>query len=303
MTFGQRRELATRLRTLPLERVLPLCGGQPDPDDRRKWRTPAGTLSVTGAKFMNWTEGAGGGGAIDLVIHLRSLDFKGAVDWLAGHFPEALPPEPVMPPPAFAALRRAQPASALRLPLPAPSQLSRVRDYLIGQRCLPCGLVVLLLDSGSLYADARANAVFLLHDDHHLPVGAELRGTAGVPWRGLAPGSRKDLGCFAIPVHPPQYCHGGWVEPRSAVVLCESAIDALSCFVLHPGYRCLSTAGARPDPRWLQPLLDQGCEVYCGFDADPTGDAMADAMIALHPGVHRIRPSQRDWNDVLKAKA
>ena len=92
MTFAQRRDLAQRLRTIPLERVLPLCGGQPDRDDRHKWHTPAGTLSVTGAKFMNWTLGRGGGGAIDLVIHLRRLDFKGAVDWLDGHFAGALLP-------------------------------------------------------------------------------------------------------------------------------------------------------------------------------------------------------------------
>lgn len=281
MTFGQRRELARRLRDLPLERALPLCGGRLDPDDRRKWRTPAGTLSVTGAKFMNWTEGLGGGGAIDLVIHLRRLDFKGAVDWLASHFPEVLPPEPVRPPPA----------SQLRLPSPAPSQLARVRDYLIAQRRLPSSLVGSLIDSGNLYADARANAVFLLRSEHHLPVGAELRGTTGAPWHGLAPGSRKDLGCFAIPA-----------EPRSTVALCESAIDAISCFVLHPGYRCLSTAGARPDPHWLRPLLDRGCRLYCGFDADPTGDTMADAMIALHPRVQRLRPTQHDWNDVLKLK-
>jgi hypothetical protein len=290
MTFGQRRELATRLRALPLERVLPLCGAQRARDDHRKWHTSAGTLSVTGAKFMNWTSGAGGGGAIDLVIHLRHLDFKGAVDWLAAQFPEILPPEPV--PPALAALRRAQPASALRLPPPAPSQLARVRDYLVVHRCLPSGLVDSLIDSGTLYADTHANAVFLLRDQHHLPVGAELRGTTGAPWHGLAPGSRKDLGCFAIPF-----------KHRSAVVLCESAIDAISCFALHPGYRCLSTAGARPNSHWLPALLAQGCEVYCGFDADPTGDLMAQAMLSLHPRLRRLRPSQHDWNDVLKTRA
>ena len=282
MTFGQRRELAQRLRAIPLERVLPLCGGRPDPDDRRKWHTPAGTLSVTGAKFMNWTLAAGGGGAIDLVIHLRHLDFKGAVDWLAGQFPQILPPEPVTQPPL----------SELRLPPPAPSQLARVRDYLIFQRRLPSVLVASLIESGTLYADARANAVFLLRNDHHLPVGAELRATTAEPWHGLAPGSGKDLGCFGVPV-----------ETRPTVVLCESAIDALSCFALHPGYRCLSTAGARPDPHWLRPLLDQGCRVCCGFDADPTGDAMADAMIALHSVIQRLRPTQHDWNDVLKASA
>jgi len=282
MTFGQRRELATRLRALPLERVLPLCGGRPDHDDRHKWHTPAGTLSVTGAKFMNWSAGAGGGGAIDLVIHLRRLDFKSAVDWLAGHFSQVLPPEAVRPPPA----------SELRLPAPAPSQLSRVCDYLMAQRRLPSVLLAPLIESGTLYADARANAVFLLRSQQNLPVGAELRGTTAQPWRGLAPGSRKDLGCFAVPA-----------QPRTTVVLCESAIDAISCLALHCGYGCLSTAGARPDPRWLRPLLDQGCQVYCGFDADPTGDTMAEAMIALHPSVQRLRPTQHDWNHVLKTRA
>ena len=78
-------------------------------------------------------------------------------------------------------------------------------------------------------------------DQHHLPVGAELRGTTERRWRGMAPGSQKDRGFFAIPA-----------EARATLVLCESAIDALSCFALHPDYRCLSTAGARPNPRWLR---------------------------------------------------
>jgi Protein of unknown function (DUF3991)/Toprim-like len=300
MTFEERRQLAPRLRLIPLERVLPLCGAQPDPHDRRKWRTPAGTLSLTGAKFMNWTQGTGGGGAIDLVIHLHRLDFQGAVDWLAGHFPEALstlrntatedgPPQPPSP----------RPASELRLPLPASGQLARVRDYLIAQRRLPANLVDPLIDSGSLYADARANAVFLLRNQQHLPVGAELRGTTAQPWRGLAPGSRKDLGCFAIPADPRPTA----LSADRQVVLCESAIDAISCWALYPAYRCLSTAGARPDPRWLRPLLDQDCQLYCGFDADPTGDTMAEAMIALHPSILRLRPPQHDWNDVLQARA
>ena len=97
MTFWQRKELAQHLRAIPLETVLPLCGAQKDHDDKRKWHTSAGALSVTGAKFMNWHNSVGGGGAIDLVMHLNHLDFKAAVDWLAHHFPGALPP-PLVPP-------------------------------------------------------------------------------------------------------------------------------------------------------------------------------------------------------------
>jgi len=248
MTFWQRKELAQHLRAIPLETVLPLCGAQKDHDDKRKWHTSAGALSVTGAKFMNWHNSVGGGGAIDLVIHLNHLDFKAAVDWLAHHFPGVLPP-PSVPP---------MPQSPLRLPPPDPSKLERIKEYLAHQRGITPTLLDPLIQSGTLYADTRANAVFLLLGKESLPVGAELRGTTQRVWRGLAPGSQKDLGCFSIPA-----------TPLPGIILCESAIDAISCFALHPHHRCLSTAGARPNPRWLQPLLDQGHPVYCGFDADP----------------------------------
>lgn len=278
MTFWQRKELAQHLRAIPLETVLPLCGAQKDHDDKRKWHTSAGALSVTGAKFMNWHDSVGGGGAIDLVMHLNHLDFKAAVDWLAHHFPGVLLPPPVPP----------TPQSQLRLPPPDPSKLGRVKEYLTHQRGITPTLLDPLIQSGTLYADTRANAVFLLLGKESLPVGAELRGTTQRVWRGLVPGSQKDLGCFSIPA-----------TPLPGIILCESAIDAISCFALHPHHRCLSTAGARPNPRWLQPLLNQGPPVYCGFDADPTGDDMARAMMTRHPTIKRLRPSHHDWNDQL----
>jgi hypothetical protein len=174
-----------------------------------------------------------------------------------------------------------------------------VQQYLIQQRALAPALLDPLIQSGTLYADTRANAVFLLLGKENIPVGAELRGTTARPWRGLAPGSQRDLGFFAVPTEPPPAS----VSVGKAVILCESAIDAISCFALHPQSRCLSTAGARPDPTWLKPLLNQAAQIYCGFDADPTGDHMADAMMALHPGIQRLRPPAHDWNDVLKARA
>jgi Protein of unknown function (DUF3991)/Toprim-like len=286
MTYWQRRQQAERLRGIALEKVLPLCGARRDCQDPRKWHTPEGVLSVNGPKFMNWNCGRGGGGAIDLVMQLQQLDFKAAVDWLAEHFLGVVP-EPVVAP---------TPRLALRLPPPEPSQLQRVTHYLVLQRALAPASLEPLIQSGNLYADARANAVFLLLGKENLPVGAELRGTTAQPWRGLAPGSQKDLGCFAVPIP----LSSNLQNAARPIILCESAIDALSCFALHPHCRCLSTAGARADPPWLKPLLEQAGPIYCGFDADPTGDHMAAAMIALHPAVKRLRPPAHDWNDVLK---
>jgi hypothetical protein len=39
--------------------------------------------------------------------------------------------------------------------------------------------------------------------------------------------------------------------------------------------------------------------MFCGFDADDTGEAMAQAMIARHPAIRRLRPTRKDWNEVL----
>lgn len=273
------RARADRLRALPLPVVLVALEATPDPGDPAKWRTARGVLSVTGAKFINWNQGDGGGGAIDLVMHVQQFGFGQALQWLEEH---------------FGTPSLGQPTSQLtalvwKLPPPVVQHWPRVERYLTQERQLPGSLLTPLVRSGRLYADARANAVFLLGDTPANAVGAELRGTTIQSWRGMAPGSRKDRGFFSVSAASVQ-----------AIVLCESAIDALSCQVLHPTHRCVSTSGARPDPAWLGALLSQGLPVFCGFDADPTGDLMAQRMIELHPSVRRLRPPVKDWNDCLR---
>jgi hypothetical protein len=273
-----------RLRRIALPDILRACEAIPDRHDPHKWHTPAGVLSLTGLKFMNWTTGQGGGGAIDLAMHLRGLAFIPTVRWLETHFPQLNGPAPS----ASRCLR----SDRLLLPPPCPAMLHRIKDYLRVERALPEAVLESLIQSRTLYADRRANAVFLQRAKDQQPVGAELRGTSLRQWRGLAPGSQKDRGFFSVPVAHP-----------TLTVLCESAIDAISCFVLLPQARCISTAGARAHPLWLPSLLDQGHRIYCGFDADPVGDAQAQAMISFYPQIKRLRPIAHDWNEVLKAEA
>ena len=71
MNFQQMREQTDRVRSIPLPCVLLAVGAKPDRGDKSKWHTPQGVISVTGCKFMNWNSNTGGGGAIDLVIHLN----------------------------------------------------------------------------------------------------------------------------------------------------------------------------------------------------------------------------------------
>ena len=282
MSFHEIRDRANRVRGIPLQDVLHLAGAKQDRYDKAKWHTAKGAISCTAAKFMNWNQGVGGGGAIDLAMHLNSLEFRAAVEWLSNHFPH------------FDQPRAAGTSITTRLLLPPkdPDNLLAVRRYLVEERAIPASSIQILIDSGRLYADDRSNAVFLLLGKENNPVGAELRGITAARWRGMAPGSRKDLGYFSVPA-----------PHRTAVVLCESAIDAISCVALSPGRLCISTSGARPNPSWLPELIRQGYEIYCGFDTDSTGEQMTDALLALYPSVIRLRPSQHDWNEVLQSQS
>lgn len=284
------RERANAVRDIPLETVLIVRGAVRDGRDRSKWHSERGALSVTGAKFMNWQQECGGGGAIDLVMHLAAVDYRQAVAWLERHvsggfrWPACATPLRHI---QNSVERNSQPS--LQLPLRNDRLLRQVREYLTGRRQLAASLVERLIDSGKLYADGRGNAAFVLvAGKANRPVGAELRGTGPRVWRGMAPGTRKDLGYF-------------WVGTKGTqhIVLCESAIDAISCFQLHSQRICISTSGVRANPPWLTTLIARGYHIHCGFDTDAAGEASAARMIALHPVIHRLRPPAHDWNEAL----
>ena len=65
------RDWLHQIREIPLESVLTATGSKRDPHDKAKWHTAKGTISITGVKFMNWNQGRGGGGAIDLAMYLN----------------------------------------------------------------------------------------------------------------------------------------------------------------------------------------------------------------------------------------
>jgi len=272
------------VRHIDLKEVLKRTGAIKDNIDKAKWRTCQGVISVTGQKFINWSDGGiGGGGAIDLIIHLKQYDFKTAVSWLFDNFSIS----------ASQISNNIRPAikPALRLPKKDDKKLSRITNYLKYDRFLPLELINLLVKSGELYADKRANAVFLLLGKERSVVGAELRGTTTKRWRGMATGSRKDLGCFYI-----KRSH------TNKMLLCESAIDALSCFTLNQDFITISTSGANPNPAWLTTFINKGFEIYCGFDADEIGDRLAEKMIRRYPSIKRLRPIKHDWNEILQSK-
>lgn len=281
INFKSLRKKATSLRDIELHRVLKKTGAIMDKKDPAKWHTHQGILSINSQKFFNWTQNVGGGGAIDLIIHLYQLDFIKAICWLEDNLPSKAVSAPKD--------EKLVTVKALILPKPSLKNLPQTIHYLTSKRCLPQALIRPLIDTGNLYADEKANAVFLLLGKGKTCVGAEIRGTTDKVWHALAAGSKKDRGFF-------------YIKNKSSkkVVLCESAIDALSYYSLTQDCIAISTAGAHQNPPWLSMLIKRGLKVYCGYDADKTGDFLAQKMISIHPEIERLRPAKHDWNDVLK---
>jgi hypothetical protein len=283
------RRRADAVRAIPLETILQHWGALRDRSDKAKWHLGEDSFSVTGVKFTHWQRHAGGGGAIDLVMHVCGMDVCSAITWLELHFGtgHGYDHPPVV---SYRSSSGLSPkTSRLHLPEAQSDKLQQVRRYLIGRRGLAARLLEPLIEAGKLYADRRANAVFLMvAGKANRPVGAELRGTGHHPWRGLAPGTRKDRGYF-------------WIgkQGSSKIVLCEAAIDAISCYQLLGDCICISTAGVRANPPWLATLLARDYTVHCGFDNDEPGETTAREMIARHSTIRRLRPPAHDWNDAI----
>jgi C-terminal domain on Strawberry notch homologue/Toprim-like/Protein of unknown function (DUF3991)/P-loop containing NTP hydrolase pore-1/MutS domain I len=284
------KAIADQVRDRDLESVAEQLGLERDPHDKHKWRNDHHILSINHGKFHDWAMAKGGGGAIDLVMHVQQSDFKAAVEWLSGHqLPEQTP--------------KVQAAKPLQLPEPNEQNWPAVQQYLTETRGLPENWIEHLHQRGLIYADKHQNAVFVRHDADQWVrgdvTGASLRGTQREPFHGLAPGSARDAGYF--------WLRSG-TEDVTRVVLVESAIDAISLAKLEqdklpdrPTTVYLSTDGSGAIPtETLQQVIAQGGQVLVAFDADGAGEKMAWRVAEAVPGVRRMVPAVgKDWNDRL----
>ncbi len=296
------KELADQVRELDLAAVAVELGLKQDCHDKHKWRDAGHIISISHGKFMDWLADQGGGGAIDLVMHVQHVDFKAAVQWLSG---QTLMPRTTYP------TWQAEETEPRTLKMPEPDQRrwDSVRQYLTETRKLSPVLVDRLRDRGLIYADLMQNAVFVRHAlkgqgtqwQRGEPTGANLRGTWGEhnAFHGLAPGSAREQGWFWL---------GLGKGEIQRVWLTESAIDALSLAMLDkhrsqsPGATVyLSTDGAGAIPlEALKHVMARGGQVFVAFDGDPPGEAMAWRVAQQLPGVKRLTPAYgKDWNERL----
>lgn len=264
------KEEISQARSLPLSGVLLNCGLERDPNDTKQFKSKAFRISINGQKWYDHNNSRGGGGAIDLVIHLEQCNFTQAIKYLTGIDIDIDEPITVR-----SNVNKTQP------PEPKPQNNNIVFEYLTERRGIDGRMVEWLINKGMLYADGFKNCVF------RYGVGAELRGTNSTKW---------------------QRCYGKISEPflipanSIQLVLTESAIDALSFRQLNNGVAVASIAGANRYElvKKVQEYAQKHKQiVVCGFDSDQGGDESYEHLKGM--GIYcRVRPnSGKDWNESL----
>lgn len=304
------RQLASRVREMPMTDVLTQLGLRPDKADSKQWVDDEKRFRITlkDRQFYDHSGAKGGGGAIDLAMHVLGGDFKGAVAWLSGTVGAADTARAVAArtversPEIVAAAQAERPPFALP---PVTPDRTLIHAYLCEQRGLDRDLVDRLVDEGRVVTDSRRNVGFVMHDETGIARGLELKGTNPErPFTGLAPGSSREA-VFAIVLDPARSGR----PPR--VVLVESGIDAVSYVQLHgSGDPCLvaSTAGARPTlPGSLKRAVEAAPEVAIAYDNDALGDNAAmrllTALRSWYTGIRkRLLSRAGNWNDDVRGR-
>ncbi len=288
-------DIANKVRDLSLAKVAYELGLDPDPLDKHKWQNQHHIINITGSKFYDWKHMKGGGGAIDLVMHVSECDFKQSVAWLNDRFGEGLTLEAVTY--KTREIIQTEPVHEFTPPIPEQNRWQAVRKYLTRERKLPSGLVDSLHQQGLVYADKNQNAVFIRRSiDEEKITGASLRGTAGDnnTFKGLAPRTKRNQGWF-------HFQQGGQSsDPIKRVVLVESPIDAMSFAVLdrNDSRRTiyLSTDGAGKVP---SEFLREVKDVVVAYDNDLAGNLMAQKVNSQLSNSVRKSPKAIDWNEDL----
>ena len=231
--------------------------------------------------FPGYTDFATGehGNPIDFLTRHMGYSFPAAVMELSGPG-VGTSTTPTMPPSRI-------PSAPIRLPEPAPRPYRRVYAYLL-RRGLPGWLIRKLEDNGLLYQDLHhANAVFVNPQRDY----CELRGT-------LSFADRPFHGC--LKAKPDRFwyylSHQGKTEVS---YVCESAIDALSLYLIH------YVSGIHRPAAYIsiggvanQSTIDRirsRIPTILAVDNDRAGALCRER----NPGAAALIPAHKDWNEDL----
>lgn len=308
-----------QLRDLPLDDVAWHLGLIHDIKGTNRWKGHGCIINIDEEKFHDFAPGKakGGGGAIDLVMHVNGCNFKQAIAWLNDRFGEEGMQRTVTHRAKIRAseIVEKEPAPQFIPPPRNESQWDAVYNYLTIKRGLPENLVNYLHEQGIVYADEHQNAVFVMRSLEEADftevqgakntptpvVGAFLRGTRGEnnSFMGYAIGTKRSSCWFYVG-------WGGEVDsPIQRVVLCKSPIDALSYLTLES-----QVSGKAPQQKTIYLVSDSTRnlpvtklkdipEVVAAYDNDSAGNQLSRDIQELLPQTTIKQPIATDWNQQL----
>jgi hypothetical protein len=286
-------QLVDPLRSVSLEQVAAALCLESDDKPRPTWRHQGHQIRINGSQFYDWdeTQMKGGGGAIDLVMHVLRSDFKTAVAWLADRFGETAGQLAGR----YHAQMLAEAAEKPEFAAPdkAPEQWAAVRADFVSQQ-LPGALIDQLHEQGLLYADARGAAIFLQRDLVTRSVTGAYR-LSGDGSGGTMLGSDLTKGRF-------YWLRGGVAtDAVQQVVVGQTPIDVLALGLMEPMPKVrtmyLSADGVLP-LGYLRGFAAK--RVRVAMNRDALGERLVQESREGLPQVKQMQPEGVDWVENLR---
>jgi hypothetical protein len=288
--YGQ---LLDPLRSVSLEQVAAALCLESDDKPRPSWRHQGHQIRINGSQFYDWdeTQMKGGGGAIDLVMHVNRSDFKSAVAWLADRFGVVV---------AQIAGREYVEATAQQSecpefvpPIALPAAWPKMRADFVARQ-LPGALIDQLHEQGLMYADEQGAAIFLQRDLVARSVTGAYR-LSGDGFGGTLLGSDRSKGRF-------YWLRGGVAtDAVQQVVVGQTPIDVLALGLMEPMPKVrtmyLSADGALP-LAYLRVVAAK--RVRVAMNRDALGERLAQEAREGLPQVKQMQPEGVDWVESLR---
>ncbi len=239
------------------------------------------SVTVSGNRWYRHSHGRGGY-PVDFVMEFYNATFPEAVKMLTGEEGEGRNSTCPAPSPDF------------RLPAKEENN-DRIIRYLTENRGIEKNLVEEWIGSGNIYEEKKHhNVVFVGRDADGIPRYAHCRGTSETKYRGDVAGSDKSYG----------FSHRG---TDNQLFVFEAAIDLLSFIQLFPKdwkKRSYLSLGGISSAALMAFFSErpQITSVFLCLDNDQAGNEACEKLAEKIPdgySVIRLKPSKKDWNEIL----
>ena len=239
------------------------------------------SVTISGNRWYRHSQSKGGY-PVDFVMEFYYATFPEAVKILIGEEGEGR--------------QKSCPAPSKDFRLPEKNEDNEmIVKYLTESRALEKKLVMEWIARGDIYEEKKHhNVIFVGRDADGIPRYAHCRGTGEIKYRGDVAGSDKSFG----------FCYRG---TDNQLFVFEAAIDLLSFIQLFPkdwkkrSYLSLSGVSSMALMAFLSER-PQITSVFLCLDNDQAGNEACEKLageISERYSVIRLKPSRKDWNEIL----